>query len=383
MPVHDVRPLGMEDAGAWERVCRDSFGYAPSSDDAREQLTQAGAFPWGLFDGGNLVATVTALEFDSRWGGADVRTVGISAATVLPEYRGRGFFRPLLEAALTEAENRGALVSTLFPTARAVYRRMGFESVARLDTLDVRTSDLSRSGVPGHQFRRGDLSELGALYRAWAEPFNGPASMLPGQNPRVLRVDPRVHKVTMIEGVSGSVGGIAWRLPSGDGAAGVLEIADVVATGADALDAVPAFLAGFAAIASTVRLRGMTPAWQQMVLPDAEAEVAASSTYMLRVLTVKLFEELRYPQGVVADLCFRSGRSGWRLRIQDGTAACLADDSSTARAISALALAAIAAGAQTSGVLRARGLIVGGDPAEDVAWDRLFSGRPAAVNVNF
>ena len=52
---------------------------------------------------------------------------GIAAVAVRPEHRGSGLLAPLFAALLADARERGAVVSTLFPTAPGIYRRLGYE----------------------------------------------------------------------------------------------------------------------------------------------------------------------------------------------------------------------------------------------------------------
>ena len=69
--------------------------------------------------------------------------------TVAAEARGRGALTPLFATTLGHAVERGAVLSTLFPTAPGIYRRFGFELVADFVTVHVPTAALQRARHPG------------------------------------------------------------------------------------------------------------------------------------------------------------------------------------------------------------------------------------------
>ena len=75
-------------------------------------------------------------------------TAGIASVAVRPEHRGAGLLAPLFAALLADARERGAVVSTLFPTAPGIYRRLGYEIVGELADVDVPVEPLTRIPAP-------------------------------------------------------------------------------------------------------------------------------------------------------------------------------------------------------------------------------------------
>src|SRR4051812_19701516 len=142
-----VRPLGPDDARASRRLSWEAFGVPPGADEAsppaayRQGMSYLGLFSRGDRDA--LVAQVADRDYESWFGGARVPTSGVAAVTVAAEHRGRGHLAPLFIELLEFARNRGAAISTLFPTAPNIYRRFGFEIVGELTTLEVDTADLA------------------------------------------------------------------------------------------------------------------------------------------------------------------------------------------------------------------------------------------------
>jgi len=88
-----------------------------------------------LVDGDRVVGTVAALPKDAA-------TVEIKRLYLLPEYRGRGLGRRLLEHALGRARDAGfreavAWSDERLRTAHAVYARMAFERIGERVLADI------------------------------------------------------------------------------------------------------------------------------------------------------------------------------------------------------------------------------------------------------
>jgi len=101
-----------------------------------------------LVDGDRIVGTVAALPKDAV-------AVEIKRLYLLPEYRGRGLGRRLLEHALVRARDAGfreavAWSDERLRTAHAVYDRMGFQRIAGRVLEDI-----DRSREYGFRIRLG------------------------------------------------------------------------------------------------------------------------------------------------------------------------------------------------------------------------------------
>ena len=87
---------------------------------------------------------------------------------------------PLFAETLRHARDRGALISTLFPTASRIYRKFGYEVIADFVTVELPTTALAAVPRPDAiQTRRADLSDfdrIREIYDAWAIAQNGPLS---------------------------------------------------------------------------------------------------------------------------------------------------------------------------------------------------------------
>ena len=104
---------------------------------------RAGRILWGAFAGDRLVAVVGDRVQGQWFGGRVVPASGISSVSVAAGERGKGYAQLLVARVLAAARERGAAVSTLFPTAPALYRRMGWEETGVLTWWDLPTSALA------------------------------------------------------------------------------------------------------------------------------------------------------------------------------------------------------------------------------------------------
>ncbi len=288
-----IRRLTLEDHAAQYRLGAEAFGSPPYPATAPEAPTAPvpGREMWGAVDATDeLVARVAAHSYESWWHGHRIATCGIAGVTVAPEHRGAGLLRPLLQAALDDAGERGEVVSTLYPTAAGIYRPLGYELVSSLDTIEVGTAELAGVRPPASTRTRrataADLPAVRALYARWAAAQNGP---LTRTGPRFPATDPEL--VEAVTGISLAidaddrvVGYAAWDRGSGyDPATAVIEVHDLLATSADGYRALWRMLGSYSSVIGRVHLAssGADPA--RLVLPTAAWRVVARHPYMLRV----------------------------------------------------------------------------------------------------
>ncbi len=171
-----VRPLADDELpAAWE-LGRLAFG-GPATAPDRALRPVPGMLRLGAFDArGRLVGKATDTGHEQWWGGRTPATADVGGVAVLPEYRGAGVARALLTDLLARGRERGAAVSTLYPTVSAVYRRLGWEVVGALQRADLDTASLPSAPVPGVTVRPGepgDLAVVDALHEMLARPRAG------------------------------------------------------------------------------------------------------------------------------------------------------------------------------------------------------------------
>src|SRR6476661_488500 len=173
-PERVTRRLTVDDFHDSIRLGTEAFGALPEGMPAPtpEGFPRPGRHTWGTFEDGELVARVVGNEFRSWFHGVEVPTCGVGGVTVVAERRGNGLLHPLFAAMLDEAAaTRGEVISTLFPTAPGIYRRLGYEIGGSYDTVAVPTALLAGvagpAGVTTRRARLEDVPGVRTTYDAW------------------------------------------------------------------------------------------------------------------------------------------------------------------------------------------------------------------------
>ena len=398
-PQRVTRRLTVDDFHDSIRLGAEAFGLLPEGAPAPtpEGFPRPGRHTWGTFEDGELVARAVGNEFRSWFHGVEVPTCGVGGVTVVAERRGHGFLRPLFTAMLDEAATtRGEVISTLFPTAPGIYRRLGYEIVGSYDPVAVPTA--LRAGVPapaGVTTRRArlvDVPAVRAAYDAWAAVQGGPltrrSAAFPATDEELLA---GCTGITLAEDGSGRpVGYARWNRGRGYGAEASIEVDDLVALTPDAARALWRVLGSFGSVTASVRVRTSGSDTTRLVLPFLEWDVVERHPYMLRVHDVAA-ALAALPLAGQGTVDFRvegdvlgTMNGGYRLRVGDGRATCqrtdVADDTAV---LTPQGMALLYAGDQSCGNLRLAGHLRGGSPADDALLGALLGGRQLHIRDYF
>lgn len=386
----EIRRLAAEDAQTAQRLGFEAFGVpdAPPTEPAR--LDHPGRTSFGAFVDSELVAKAVDRTFDSYFGGASIPTAGIAGVTVAAEARGQGALGPLMTALLRAARERGAVVSGLFPTAPRIYRRLGYEVVTGLDTVEVPTHVLGLVprpvGVSTRRASAADFDAVRAVYDTWAAAQNGPLSR------RGVSFTASAEEfvaaftgVTLAVDENGDVCGYAsWERGQGFGEEAVIAVSDLLATTTDGYRALLGTVGSFASVTHRTSLRTSGLDLIRLFLPSTHWRVTRSLPYMVKVLDVPAaVESRRYPPGLTAELSFRlvgdvlaENDATYAVSIADGRAACTpVHGAEPERVLTPHGLALLYAGASSCANLRFAGHLTSGEITEDLDWDAAFGGR--------
>jgi len=405
-----VRPVEYTDQPDFNRLGGEAFGTPAGGRPAptREEWEAAGFREWGAFDDDGLAARLRVYGFTSWFHGARVPTAGVAGVAVEPERRGSGHLVRLFDAALGEARERGETLSTLFPTAPGIYRRLGYEVVGSFDDVDVPLQNLSRVAAPdGVVTRRAgvaDFDAIVAVHHRWAAAQNGPVSraekpfwtppekLLADYTGITLAIDTRGdtpgHTAGEVVGFAGWIRGEGYT----PGTA-VMEVDDLIALTPDAARALWHTLGSFSTVVGTARVStsGLDPAW--LVLPDLTSRVHASHPYMLRVLDVaRALGGVASPlEGARVPFAVRGAQDlagAWTLTVSDGVTHLERDTVAVEDAhherpvLDPNGLALLYAGAQSAANLRLTGHLTGSS-GHDAVLTSLFAGRQLHVRDYF
>lgn len=390
-----VRSLGTEDAEASQQLGFEAFGEPSSPPTEPSTMDQPARHTYGAFLGGTLAARLIDREYDSCFGGVAVPTAGIAGVTVAAELRGRGALAPLFDVTLRAAKFRGAVLSTLFPTAPRIYRRFGFEVMAAYETVSVPTGALAAvapaTGTTTRRATEADVEALRRVYDARAIEQNGPLTRR-GPSFRTTPADylAGFTGVTVAEDDSGMVGYTSWNRGQGYGEPARMSVTDLLARTSDGYRALLATIGSFASVTPTSRIATSGDDLARLFIPSLEWQPVNSSPYMLKILDVPLaLSARRYPPGFAAELRFAlkgdvlaENNTAYVLKVADSSACCEVGQGAD-RTLTPAGLALLYAGAQSGANLRSAGHLRGGRGDEDPVWDALSAGRQRHIRNYF
>ncbi|PWH05532.1 GNAT family N-acetyltransferase [Brachybacterium endophyticum] len=178
MPARD---LTTEDLAAYRRLTAEAFGGVPSEVPAPFSPAQ---IPIGIDaavvpgDERTMLAAGACIRRDEiALGGGTASCGGIGGLAVHPAHRGVGLFSELIDAALGRCAAEGMAFSMLYPSNPAIYRRHGYQLIARTHAIVLPLGELQRvARVPGRRtvaVTEHTMPRLRALYEELTAGDNG------------------------------------------------------------------------------------------------------------------------------------------------------------------------------------------------------------------
>lgn len=392
----ETRPLTEDDAEASRILRHEAFG-TPRKRAEKAFLATRGTYWLGTFDGDRLVARFAERDYRSWFGGAEVATSGLGSVTIAAEVRGSGLLGELMRRGLGHGLERGAAISTFFPTLPQVYRRFGCEVIGSTDTVRIPMHALARVTCPeGIRLTRAevdDVPRVREVYTEWARRQNGP----------LTRTGPlfQTSAAGFLDGFSGVtlawrderlVGYCSWTRGSGYGDDSRVSVHDLIALEGDGWPALLSVIGSFSAVAGEVRIDTSGADLARCAIPTKHWQAIDSSAYMLKVLDPgRALSALAYAPllaggvrfGVEGDFLGHADGT-WELEVAGGRGECrrVATDDD-APVLSARGLALWYAGVQSAANLRLAGMLRGGDPAYDADLTALTAGRQVHIRDYF
>jgi predicted acetyltransferase len=129
---------------------------------------------WVITRGSAVVGGLRVDPLGQFFGGRSVPSAIITAVKLAPEVRGTGLGRVLMEAVVKALAERGIALSTLYPSAPGLYRRVGYEIAGCTVRYRASRSDLpQRLATPIRPLVPDDMDWVRDRYRGFAERQNG------------------------------------------------------------------------------------------------------------------------------------------------------------------------------------------------------------------
>ena len=108
------------------------------AEDMRSSILQLGTRHFRVVRrNGRPIAGLGLIPMGHWFGGASVRTAGVTAVGVAPEHRGSGVGLFMMRRALEELRAAGTPLSSLYPAADAFYRRAGYERASTRTIYEI------------------------------------------------------------------------------------------------------------------------------------------------------------------------------------------------------------------------------------------------------
>jgi predicted acetyltransferase len=240
-----------------------------------------------VFDDGLLVAKAVDREQGHWFGGRAVPASGVAGVAVATERRGAGLARVVLTRLLVAARERGALVSTLFPTTPLPYRALGWEECGAIEWTAVPTATLAALRIPpGVRPRAATAEDEPALRELYRDLARAGTAMLDRSGPAWARgVLDDYDGVSVVEDDQGRLTGyMSWDREPGYRETGMVTVDDFVVTTPVAGQALLSILGGWAAVAPTIRMKLSTVDPAVLASSSWHAPVVDRRPWMLRLV---------------------------------------------------------------------------------------------------
>ncbi|MGH3443094.1 MAG: GNAT family N-acetyltransferase [Nitriliruptorales bacterium] len=246
----------------------------------------------GAYDGGRLVATVTAWEFGQWFGRREVPMGAVTGVAVAPDRRGSGAGGAAMRALLPAMRELGFAVSTLYPSTARFYRGMGWEIAGVWSTAKVKSRSLAEVPPPTDTtVRPASLDERETLVAVYDRAAPDHAGWLGRRGAwwdlaawRARRDEDTPRHVYVAERAGEPVGFIRYEHTTEDPQAYGLKVEDLVALDRDGIVALLRLLGSNRTMTATIELRSGLADPLFHLLPEQDLQPDFSWRWMTRLL---------------------------------------------------------------------------------------------------
>ncbi len=385
--MSEVRPLAEADGDRLVEVLVQAFNFGPALQALYRSIPLS---EWrGIEHKGVLQAMLRVIPCGQFFGGRLLRSAAIAAVAVASESRGLGLSSRLLHGVLASLREEGILLTTLFPSVQAVYRRVGYEAAGIYTRVKAVVGGLGIPPVPGVEIERwtdAEFPEIQECYRGFARNENGLMDRSPSfWNEKVLRVYPErvVHRFLVRRGDRVTGYFLYTQEPPGSFDRSIW-LRDLVYLDADSARAILGFFGGQRVFVSHASWPSAPDCPLAILVPgEVKADHPDDSyVFMTRLLDVRGALAARgYNQAVnasveldVRDPLFPESEGGLRLEVEGGAGRVTQGRSARAR-IDVGALTAVFTGSLSASEAARLGRLEGATTEELSALDAIFSGR--------
>lgn len=288
----------------------------------------------GAYDGGRLVATVTAWDFGQWFGHREVPMGAVTGVAVAPDRRGSGAGGAAMRALLPAMRELGFAVSTLYPSTTSFYRGMGWEIAGVWSTAKIISGSLADVPPPiDTKVRPASLDERETLALVYERAAPDRPGWLGRRGAwwdlatwRARRDEDTPRHVYVAERAGESVGYVRYEHTTEDPRVYGLKVEDLVAVDRDALVALLRLLGSNRTMTETIEVRSGLADPLFHLLPEQDLSPDFSWRWMTRLLDAPAAIAARgYPPTTTAtvpieliDPLVESNDGRWVLEVSGG-----------------------------------------------------------------
>lgn len=390
------RPTERRDLEAVNRILADAFTPGDEIEAINEWTSSAGIELMRTAElDGRVVGTARLIELGQFFGQRRVPMAGVAGVAIAPQARAGGVGHRLMRACIEEMSDRGAPISTLYASASAFYRKLGYETAGTLFTTRIPTDLIPKrhAKLTVRPFEESDLDNVNDCYERVARPRDGALARNGYIWNRVRKPKQKPARGFVFQAPDGSIEGYIFhrqrRKPDAEFPM-ELRVTDLGATTPEAVDTLLAYLRGFASMCSHIEFDGGPTHPIALALTQQRTEVSMVEHWMLRVLDVAEALIARgYPLAEETSITFTlddtllpKNMDTWTLTVRDGRGRVEAGGEPTMR-LDANALASLYTGFASARDLRAWAGLACEDEATLDTCDRLFRGPTPCMTDMF
>lgn len=283
--------------------------------------------------GGEPAACLRMIPMGQYFGGRSVPMTGIAGVATAPERRGQGLAQKMMAACVEEMAEGGVAISTLYPSTRRLYRKVGYEEAGAFCAVRVPVDGLGggKAELAVRPLGAADEAGVKGVYDQWASGRAGAVARGAYIWNRVREKPGQVYDGFGVFASSGRIEGYVYlhqhRRP--EAMKHDVLVSDIAWTTPRAGRTLMSFLAGFGTMGSEVEVLGSPSHPLLSMSPGVERRVTRCELWMVRLTDVRAALTARgYPSGLrasvvldVHDELIPKNDGVWTLEVENGQGA--------------------------------------------------------------
>jgi len=171
--LNEVRWATVADAEALAHIGSTVYGGGTADPDV--PMTEPDEVAAIAFHGGQPAAQFKVMSMNASRGEASLKAGGVAAVGVLPEFRGTGVGKAMMQWSLGAMRGEGLEIAALYPFRGTYYRQFGYEFAGQRVMLDVQRDRMPKfeQELPVRSLTREELPFLAPVLDAYATMHSG------------------------------------------------------------------------------------------------------------------------------------------------------------------------------------------------------------------